>query len=181
MRRPRRRSPWVTAILCAALGGCGGGSNTAPTPVASNTPNPCSQSLEVQAQGPLSAMSVGAAPFTTLAAGGVDVTVDWTLPDSQIGVYIVKVAVGCDLEQLSAQACSFLAASPPSSVKPRKVSIPAAAGIYQLLIANFSSNQEAVTAQVILSLGTCPAVASFPAIGQGATTTLPLQRLRRLP
>jgi hypothetical protein len=178
MSSASRRS-LATVVIGVALGACGGGSSSTPTPLPSSTPNPCVQSVDAQAQGPIGAMSVGAVPFTTLAAGRVDVTVDWTLADSQVGVYIVQVAVGCDLEKLSAQACNFLVASPPSSVKPRKVSVPAAAGIYELLIANFSSNQEAVTAQVVLSLGTCPAfAASVPAIGRERSGAAAVSRLR---
>jgi hypothetical protein len=181
MVRRERRSTWLAAALCAALGGCGGGS-TAPTPVASSTPTPCTQSVLQQVQGGLGPQSVGAAPFTVGVPGRVDLTVDWTLADSSIGVYIVQVAVGCDLEQLSAQTCNFVLASPPSAVKPRKVSVPVSAGPYQLLVANFSSNQEAVTAQVVLSLGTCPAFGSSPATvtQDRAKPELPLRRVNRL-
>ncbi len=149
------RSWWAAVPLCAALGGCGGGGGTTPTPVASSTPVPCTQTVLGQAQGSLPGQLVGIIPFTTAVAGRVDVTVDWTLADSLIGVYITQVAIGCDIQQLTAQACNFLVESPPSTVKPRKVSIPAPVGIYQLLIANFSSNDEAVTAQIVLSLGPC--------------------------
>jgi hypothetical protein len=182
MVSPRRRSPWFAAALCTVLGACGGGSGTTPTPLPSNTPQPCTQSVLLQVQGGVSPVSVGAAPFTITVPGRVDVTVDWTLASSSIGVYIVQVAVGCDLEQLSAQACNFVLASPPSAVKPRKVSVPASAGPYQLLVANFSSNQESVTGQVVLSLGTCPAFGASPAtvIQDRAKPELSVRRLDRL-
>jgi hypothetical protein len=179
MVRREHGSRWVAAAMCAALSGCGGGGSTTPTPVASNTPTPCTQSVLQQVQGAIGPESVGAAPFTVGVPGRVDVTVDWSLADSSIGVYIVQVAVGCDLEQLSAQACNFVLASPPSAVKPRKVSVPASTGPYQLLVANFSSNQESVSAQVVLSLGTCPAFGVAP----GSVTqdrTKPDLRLRRV-
>ena len=148
----------------------------------SNTPLPCTQQVLVQAQGGIGPETVGAATFTVGVAGRVDVTVDWTLASSSIGVYIVQVAVGCDLQQLSAQACNFVVASPPSAVKPRKVSVPVSAGPYQLLIANFTSNQEAVTAQVVLSLGTCPAFGASPAsiIQDGTKPRLSPDRVSRL-
>ncbi len=75
---PTRPSPWFVALLCAALGACGGGSGTTPTPVPSNTPLPCTQQVLVQAQGGVGPETVGAATFTVGVAGRVDVTVDWT-------------------------------------------------------------------------------------------------------
>jgi hypothetical protein len=90
-------------------------------------------------------------------AGRIDATIDWTFPTSSIGVYIVRVAAGCNVEEISADTCTFIASSDPPGAKPRKVSVSAPAGSYQLLVANFSTVDESVTGQVLLSLGTCPA------------------------
>jgi hypothetical protein len=144
-------------VLCAVFAACGGGGSTTPTPVASNTPRPCTHNVLAQGQGPLPGESLGAVAFTTLAAGRIDVTVDWTDAASAIGVYVVQVAIGCDLQELSEGACTFVLESNPSSVKPRKVSVSAPVGSYELLIANFSPNDESVAVQIVLSLGECPA------------------------
>jgi hypothetical protein len=96
--------------------------------------------------------------FSTSTTGRLDVTLDWTLPASPFGVYVVQGA--CNLQQFNARTCNFILRS-DSGPKPRKVSASnVAAGSYSLLIANFSSQNESVSTQVVLSSSTCPPFAA---------------------
>ena len=153
----RRRTTWLAgSVLLASLGGCGGGGTT-PTPVISATPTPCTQSIVGSATGSLPAESVGGIGFTTPVAGRADVTVDWTLATSSIGVYVVPASPQCDIYSFNARTCGFLAVSEPSAVKPRKVSATVTTGgIYQLMVANYSGDDESVSGQIVLSIGPCP-------------------------
>jgi hypothetical protein len=103
-------------------------------------------------------------PFTTSVSGRLDVTVDWTFPSSQIGIYVVP-ANSCAPNQLDARACNFLIRSEPTTAKPRRVSATnVAPASYELLIANFTDRDESVAAQVVLSTGSCPPLAT---VGSG--------------
>jgi hypothetical protein len=94
----------------------------------------------------------------------VDVTVDWTFASSTIGVYLVS-ANSCNIDQFNARACNFLIRS-ESGAKPRKVSASnVAVGAYELLIANFSDQDDSGTAQIVLSSATCPAATSAQSVG----------------
>ena len=77
-------------------------------------------------------------------------------------VYVVPQG-SCTLDQFNARTCTFLVRSDSGS-KPRKVSgSNVAAGTYDLLVANFSSQDESASALVVLSSSSCPSVASVGA------------------
>jgi hypothetical protein len=89
----------------------------------------------------------------------LDVVTDWTSASSLIGVYVISG--DCTLDQFNARTCTFLIRSEPSSAKPRVLSAPSiAAGTYTLVIADFTSFDESIATQVVLSNASCPAVAA---------------------
>jgi hypothetical protein len=114
----------------------------------------------LQVNGSVPANSLARAPaFSVSTAGRLDITVDWTFAASPVGVYLVN-AGGCSIDQFNAQTCTFLARS-EITTKPRKFSVPnTAAGNYELLVANFGTQDESISGQVVLSSATCPAFAS---------------------
>ena len=100
-----------------------------------------------------------------LSQGGIlDVTVDWTFPDSWIYVYIARGT--CTFEQLSGRTCPYLVVSETQFPKPRVlVTEPLAAGTYSLILYNVprdrrnrrlgigSDNIEAISFQIGLTVG----------------------------
>jgi hypothetical protein len=155
VRNPCRLGGLLMALVLPACGG----SSTPTTPATpAPTPTPCSQSVLIQVNGAVPARSLGRVSFSATASGRLDITVDWTFATSQIGVYLVG-AQTCPIESFNAGTCTFLARS-ETTVKPRKVSVNANAGNYELLVANFSTQDESISGQVVLSSSTCPAFAS---------------------
>ena len=171
MNTIRRRVASAAAVALALLLGACGGDDCSKHPTTPEcrvspppTPTPCNQtSVFGPAQGSIPTSFVDVESFTTTATGRVDVFVDWTFPDSPIGVYVVQGS--CNLDQFNARACNFLIRSEPPGTKPRKVSASnVAAGGYQLLIANFADVDESLSTQVFLSTGNCaPFAGSSPA------------------
>ena len=153
---------FLGAALVAGLPGCGGSGSvtqTCPAGTTGTPPNcaaPCTQSPILQGNASLPANTADFETLTTTTTGRVDVSLDWTFPSSQMGVFVAMKP--CEFDQFKAGNCQFLLqlASPP---KPLKASIPnVAPGTYELIIANASSDQESVSASVVLSSATCPAV-----------------------
>ncbi len=144
------------------------GDPPAPSPSPSQPPQPCTESIVLQSGGTARAQAIVSLPFTTSVSGRLDVTVDWTFPSSEIGVYVVP-ANSCTPDQLHARACNFLIRSEPTTAKPRRVSAAnVAPASYDLLIANFTERDESVAAQVVLSMGGCPPVATVGSHVEGA-------------
>jgi hypothetical protein len=148
--------------LAAALGAalvfpaCGGNPITTPSPPPPTMP-PCSQTTVFQGGAAFPPSTLDTESFSTSTTGRLDVTLDWTFPASQLGVYVVQGA--CNLQQFNARNCNFILRS-DSGPKPRKVSASnVAPGSYALLIANFGSQNESVSTQVVLSSSTCPPLA----------------------
>ena len=105
---------------------------------------------------------VGSESFTTSTSGTLEITVDWAFPTSLMGVYLVKGE--CTLDQFNLRACDFLVRSEPSLVKPRKLTAGGlAAGTYNLLVANFSEDDEYASVEVVLATGSCTSSGSFSA------------------
>ena len=141
------------------LPACSGSSTPDPVVTPTPTPTPCTQATLLQTSGSLPSRILVRLPFSTTTAGRLDVTVDWTFAASPVGVYLVT-ANSCTIDQFNAQTCTFLARS-ETTTKPRKISVPnVGAGSYELLLANFASQDESLAVQVVLSSSGCPAVSS---------------------
>jgi hypothetical protein len=96
----------------------------------------------------------------------LDVAADWSSSSSLIGVYVVSGA--CTLDAFNARTCTFLLRSEPTSVKPRVLSAPnVAAGTYTLVVADFTTFDESIAVQVVLSNASCAAVTTAPPTAQG--------------
>jgi hypothetical protein len=119
-------------------------------------PPPCTQSVVESGTGTLEARTFRYDDFSVPDTGRLDATVDWTNASSPIGVYVVP-ANTCSVDEFNARTCNFLVRSEPSSIKPRKISTPNfAAGNYRWLMANFSTSDESISFQFVLSKGSCP-------------------------
>jgi len=96
---------------------------------------------------------------TTTASGRLDVTFDWTSPASTMLVAVAQDP--CSFDQLQAGSCKVLlnSSSPPKPLKGSVLS--AAAGTYVLFFVNTTSAVESMSAQGVLSSGSCPAVSSL--------------------
>jgi hypothetical protein len=120
--------------------------------------------------------------FSVSDSGRLDVTLDWTHTSSEIGFYLVPVNT-CTADEFNARACNFLIQSEPSPTKPRTISKSNFnAGNYRWLIANFSSEKESVSLQIVLSKGDCPAIAGedpSALAGTGAPPPLAVRRGER--
>lgn len=153
---------WPRALLLLgviAVSACGDG-GTGPSAVAPPPAPVCTRSTLYQGPlGQVPAMVLLRAPLPPISAGRLDVTVDWTFPDSRVAVFLVA-AGQCTLEQLNARSCDFLIRS-ESGAKPRRVSSGSlAAGNYDLLVGNGGSQDESMSAELVLSSPACPAVAA---------------------
>lgn len=156
-----RKLRWIAGLVMALFLPACGSSSTPTTPATpAPTPTPCTQTNVLQVDGSVPALSLARAPaFSVSTAGRLDITVDWTFAASPIGVYLVT-AGACSIDQFNAQTCTFLARS-ETTAKPRKFSVAnTAAGNYELLVANFGTQDESISGQVVLSSSTCPAFAS---------------------
>ena len=155
-------------LLAGLLPACGGSDTPTSVPTPAPTPTPCSQSVLVQVNGAVPTRTLGRVAFSATTSGRLDITVDWTFAASQLGIYLVT-ASSCPIDSFNAGSCTFLTRS-ETAVKPRKISVTANAGNYELLVANFSAQDESVSGQVVLSSTTCPAfaVAGPPATLAGA-------------
>lgn len=83
-------------------------------------------------------------------------TVDWTFASSRIAVYVARGS--CSLDQLNARTCDFVLRSEAATTpKPRRSSASnVAAGSFDLIIGNAGTQNEAVSAQVVVSSANCP-------------------------
>jgi hypothetical protein len=163
-RFPTRPFGLATGLGAALLfPACGGNPITNPSPPPT-TLAACTQTTVFQGGTAFPPSTLDTESFATSTTGRLEVTLDWTFPASPFGVYVVQGA--CDLQQFNARSCNFLLRS-DSGPKPRKVSAPnVAAGSYSLLIANFGSQNESVSTQVVLSSSTCPPLAAATAQSQ---------------
>jgi len=155
------------ASMVIGLGACGGsdGPGTCPAGQTGVPPNcvaiapPCTQSSVYNNSGPVEAETLVYLDFSVPETGRLDMTLDWTHASSLMGVYLVP-ANTCTLDQFNAQSCSYLVRSDPPGPKPRKVSATnLAAGNYRWIVANYSNVQESAVLQIVLSKGSCPALA----------------------
>jgi hypothetical protein len=160
-------------LLALVLPACGGSDHVVPTPPPVTTP-PCSQTNLFQNGGPVPSKYVVVESVTTSTTARLDLTLDWTFPSSVVGLYLVP-AGSCNLDGFNKRTCSFLVRS-ESGPKPRKVSAAnVAPGGYDVLMANFASQDESMVLQVVLSSSGCPAFSSAQAAssaGEGQVSAL---------
>ena len=185
MNAVRRTLNVATAVAFAfTLGACGNKEDNCTTnpsgptcPTRTPPPPPCTQSVVESGTGTLEARTIRYNDFSVPASGRLDTTVDWTNASSAIGVYLVP-ANTCLLDEFNARTCNFLVRSEPSSVKPRKISTPNfSAGNYRWLMANFTSSDESISFQFVLSQGPCAAVTGgAPTAFSAGDGLAPLQR-----
>ncbi len=99
-----------------------------------------------------------------------------------MGFYIVP-ANTCTLAEFNARTCNFVVRSEPVTTKPRKISTPNfAAGNYRWLVANYASQQESVSFQIVLQKGTgcAPLAGGAPSAAARGESTLPdVERVTR--
>jgi hypothetical protein len=165
------------ALLITGLGACGGGGSSTPTAATAPTPTPCTQTTVVQDGGPIDPSSAVYDDFSVPDSGRLDMTLDWTFPESAMGLYLVPANSCTTVDQFNARSCNFIVRSEPGGAKPRKVSAESlAAGNYRWLIANFADVAESVSFNFVLSKGSCAAfgagVPSASARGDAALPTL---------
>jgi hypothetical protein len=163
----------LAVALAGALAGCGG--DSARPPVIVITPQPV---RGVIAQTTLSGFQTDvwiAIDLLLSQKGKLDITVDWTSPDTWMYVYLG--ATKCDYAQLSGHTCPFILSSETKDPKPRilysDVLEPAT---YYLVLYNVpydkatgigSDNTESISIQLGLTVG---------ASGERSTTTVRLGR-----
>jgi hypothetical protein len=140
-------------LACALLPSCGSDRNNNPTPVPTPTPVPPAVSTVVSTgSGSVPVRILAFIPFSTTAAGRLDVTVDWTFATNDVDVYLVRGA--CVFEQFVANQCAVATFSESASAKPERLTLSgAAAGSYELLIGNRGPTDESVAFQVVLTTG----------------------------
>jgi hypothetical protein len=154
----------ASLVLAALLPACGGGGSSSPTTTTPTTTQPpCAQSVVLQGGSTgLGSFIVDYLPFATTTTGRFDVAVDWTFPSTPIAVYVVRGS--CSIDELNARTCDFVVRSEASTTpKPRRLSASnVAAGSFDLIVGNAGDQDEAVSAQVVLSSAGCPTVAAGP-------------------
>jgi hypothetical protein len=163
----RQQQAAIAVIPCLALvlaalvtSGCHRGDCGTPsaacTPVSSPTPSsplPAVKSVVLEASIPsLPVDYVAGRFFSITGSGAVDVTVDWTLAEDRVHVWLAKGQ--CTFEQFEADSCQYLTQSQVSRPKPRILSVPAVSpGTYTLIVANWGPNDESLSYQVVLTSG----------------------------
>lgn len=170
----------ATALL-GALAGCGG--DSARPPVVVITPEPV--------RGVIAQTSfAGFAPDVWISielilsqAGVLDITTDWTFPDSWIYVYLGRT--NCNYAQLSERTCPFFVSSETQAPKPRVLfTDKLETGTYYLVLYNVprdrktgigSDNTEAVSLQLGLTV-TASGQRSTDAVRLGRPIVVPPPR-----
>ncbi len=180
----RCRSYLAAAAVAASLSACGhtnppppevcpaGTTGTFPNCTAIQT---CTQTTVESGAGPAKASTLYHFDFSVPDSGRLDITMDWTNVANHVGIYLVPVNT-CTLDEFNARSCNFLVRSEPSTVKPRKISVPNfSAGNYRWLIGNFSSNDESISYQFVLSKGSCAAltVSAPPSVSAHGSDVFP--------
>jgi hypothetical protein len=171
----------AVAAVAASLGACKGPTNpqlcpagtTGTPPNCTPTPPPCTTTVVEAGSGPAVAHTLYFFDFPVPDSGRLDVTMDWTNPASRVGIYLVP-ANTCDLDTFNARSCTFLVRSEPSSVKPRKISVPNfSAGNYRWLMGTFSDTDESISYQFVLAKGSCAALTVAPSVSAEGMSVLP--------
>jgi len=131
--------------LAVSLGACGGGSD-------SPTATPVVPTERLIAEGAGVALGAGfvlVQPFSANVAGGIRMTVDWTLPENDID--IVMALGECDLALLQAGECQVITFSDSTTAKPEQLAVTRSTGAsYTLLVLNNGPGDESISYQVVL-------------------------------
>ena len=165
----------LAVALLGALAGCGGDDSPRP-PVVVVTPEPV-RGVIAQTSFTGFETDVWISIELVLSQKGVlDVTVDWTFPDTWMYVYLGRT--NCNYDQLSGRTCPFFISSETQAPKPRYlVTESLDPGTYYLVLYNVprdrkagigSDNTEAVSLQLGLTV--------YPS-GQRSTTAVRLGRI----
>jgi hypothetical protein len=147
----------VTGTLLLALAGCGGDSPVPPMVVV--TPEPV-RGVLFQSSYPHGNDEWLQFPVLLSQRGVVDITVDWTFPDTWMYVYFGRT--DCDYIQLTSYKCPFILSSETKTPKPRILYTESLEpGTYYLVLYNVprdpltgngSDNTEAVSLQLGLTV-----------------------------
>lgn len=149
----------AAGALVIALAGCGGDNTTRP-PVVVTTPVPVRAILAQTAFSGFQSDVWVSLELILSQRGVLDMTVDWTFPDTYMYVYFGNT--NCSYAQLSSRTCPFLLSSETKNPKPRVLfSESLAPGKYYLVLYNVprdpltgtgSDNTESVSVQIGLTV-----------------------------
>jgi hypothetical protein len=152
-----RRASVAAVVL--ALASCGG-DETARPPVTVITPEPVRGVIAQTSFSGFQSDVFVALEIPITQKGVVDITVDWTFPDTWMYVYLGNT--NCSYSQLAARTCPFFLKSETKDPKPRTlVTQSLDAGTYYLVLYNVprdpltghgSDNTEAVSIQLGLTV-----------------------------
>ncbi len=149
----------VAGALLSALAGCGDDSPRPPMVVVTPTPN------RGVILSPYPIRDFGTDVWQSIEVfvsprGVLDITVDWTFPDTWMYVYFGRTK--CDYEQLASRSCPFMLSSETKDPKPRVLYTDEIdAATYYLVLYNVprdprtgigSDNTEAVSIQLGLTV-----------------------------
>jgi hypothetical protein len=120
--------------LLALVPACGGDNPSRP-PIEVVTPQPVRGIIAQTGFSDFQTDFWVALEVQTSARGIIDITVDWTFPDSWIYVYFGKTK--CEYAQLANRSCPFLVSSETQLPKPRKLTTDTLdPGTYYLVLYN---------------------------------------------
>lgn len=144
------RSVTALLFLTVTLSACGGGGgSSAPTAVATPTPAPTPPPPQVLGQGAgrLPAQAVALVDVSVPANGTLEAVVDWTFARNDVDVAVIRGA--CTPAQFNAGQCTFLGATSSTTAKPERITVGVTTGPHTIAIANFSTEDESASYQVI--------------------------------
>lgn len=149
----------AAGALVIALAGCGGDDTMRP-PVVVVTPEPVRAILAQTAFSGFQSDIWVSLELILSQRGVLDITVDWTFPDTYMSVYFGNTS--CTYAQLSSRTCPFLLSSETKNPKPRVLFTESLApGTYYLVLYNVprdsvagtgSDNTESVSVQIGLTV-----------------------------
>jgi hypothetical protein len=161
----------TVSVMAATLMACGG-SGSGPTGQATPAPTPRPPVPEVIAQG----TGVQICPecgywlyFSAQTGGTVDITVDYTYPDTSLGLWLAPGH--CSFEMSQARQCSWIVTSFVKE-KPRRVIQTLSAGEHTLVLDNVTKNPETVSYQVVFTSRAATTAQASPA-AQGQLSASP--------
>jgi hypothetical protein len=140
-QRRLRRAAAVLALLCglAWLGSCQNDNPSRP-PIEIVTPQPVRGVIAQTSFGNFANELWFALPIQVSQKGVLDITVDWTMPDSWIYVYFGRQ--NCDYNELTGKTCPFLISSETQLPKPRVlITDTLEAGTYYVFLYNVPKNR----------------------------------------